>query len=239
MNNLLKNADCLDFLAGVPNESVKLVLTDYPYFVSRKTGFKRGGGKQYDRIKISKDFGKWDKKESNPLDLGKVTSELHRTLCQGGTFIAFYDYWAIAELKRWAEDAGFRMLRLIEWLKTNPTPLNQYATYLSNAREQAIVGVKGKKPTFNGKYDSGVYRFPIARASGGLERHPTQKPLELFKTLIEKHSRPGDLVLDPFLGSGTAAVAAVETGRGIIGCEADRGYFRTATRRLALAKITD
>jgi site-specific DNA-methyltransferase (adenine-specific) len=179
------------------------------------------------------DYGEWDKKESNQLDLRKVTEELYRVLRQGGTLIAFYDIWKMSELKRWSEDAGFRMLRLIEWLKTNPTPLNQYATYLTNAREQAIVGVKGSNPTFNGKYDKGVYTLPIPRASGGLDRHPTQKPLALFKALIEKHSNLGDLVLDCFLGSGTTAVAAVETGRRITGCEIDRRYYQTVLRRLS------
>jgi len=235
MNNLLKHADCLDFLADVPSGSVDLVLTDYPYFISRKTGFKNGGGEQYNRIKISKDFGKWDKKESNKLDLRKVTEGLYRVLRQGGTFIAFYDIWKMAEMKEWCEGAGFRMLRVIEWLKSNPTPINQHKTYLNNAMEVAIVGAKGSKPIFNASYDRGTYNYPIPRASGGLDRHPTQKPLALFKELVEKHSNRGDLVLDCFLGSGTTAVAAVATGRGFIGCEADRGYYNTAVRRLSLA----
>jgi len=225
----LVNKDCLTFLRGVPDGSVDMVLTDFPYYISKKTGFQNGGGEQFNRIKISKDFGKWDKK-GNEVDLAKVVAEFYRVLRSGGTAIAFYDLWKITDLRRWMDAAGFRMLRFIEWLKTNPVPLNQRATYLGNAREVAVVGVKGSKPVFHGKYDKGCYSFPTHHGPDRI--HPTQKPLKLFEALIEKHSNPGNVVLDCFLGSGTTVVAAVRKGRGVLGCELDPGYYKNMQRRV-------
>lgn len=126
---------------------------------------------------------------------------------------------------------GFTKLRFIEWIKTNPQPINSSATYLSNCREIALVGVKGtQSATFNSKYDNAIYEYPI---QGGKERfHPTQKSLPLFEDLINKHSNEGDLVLDCFAGSATTAIAAIETGRNFVGCELDEEYFRKASERI-------
>ncbi|MGU9961632.1 MAG: DNA methyltransferase [Candidatus Puniceispirillales bacterium WSBS_2018_MAG_OTU23] len=81
-----------------------------------------------------------------------------------------------------------------------------------------MTGVKGGKPTFNGKYDNGVYEHPIPR-HGGQKIHPTQKPIDLFSELVVKYSNKGDMVIDPFLGSGTTGVAVVANGRNFEGCE--------------------
>ena len=72
----------------------------------------------------------------------------------------------------------FKQIRYIEWIKTNPQPLNSSVNYLTNCREIALLGIKGTKPTFNSKYDDGIYKFPL---QGGKNRfHPTQKSLNLF-----------------------------------------------------------
>jgi len=68
------------------------------------------------------------------------------------------------------------------------------------------------------------------------DQHPTQKPVALAAHFIRLHTRPGDLVLDPFMGSGTTGVACVQTGRRFIGCEIDEGYYRIAERRIAEAR---
>ena len=126
--------------------------------------------------------------------------------------------------------AGFKQLRLIEWVKTNPQPLNSSVNYLTNAREIAVLGVKGSKPTFNGKYDNGIYHFPL---QGGKYRiMPTQKSTALCEALIEKHSNPGDLVLDTFMGAGTTAVAAHNTGRNVVGCEMREEMFNQMKTRI-------
>ena len=122
------------------------------------------------------------------------------------------------------QKSGFKQIRFIEWLKTNPMPLNQSVNYLTNCREVALLGIKKSKPTFNSKYDKGVYEYPIQTGKKG-ERHPTQKNLLLFEDLIKKHSNEGDLVVDPFLGGGTTALASKNTNRKFKGCEINKQYF--------------
>ena len=144
--------------------------------------------------------------------------------------ICFYDLWKITTMKDYFEKAGFKQLRFIEWVKTNPVPINSKVNYLTNAREIAVVGVKGGKPTFNSEYDNGIYRFPICHDKGRF--HPTQKPLALFEELVRKHSNEGDLVLDCFAGAATTAVACMNTGRDFVGCELDQVYYEKSMERI-------
>lgn len=222
----LANGDCLEYLKTVKDGSVDLVLVDPPYEISRETGFQsvKDG---VPRFAVSMDFGKWD---HNFPEMLKVVVELYRVLRKGGTAIIFYDLWKLSVLAEYCKTAKFKQLRLIEWLKTNPVPLNSKRNYLTNSREIAVLGVKGSNPTFHSQYDNGVYKAPICHEKGRF--HPTQKPLGLISSLIEKHSNPGDVVLDCFLGSGTTAVAALETGRSIMGCELDSAYFQKALNRI-------
>ena len=119
---------------------------------------------------------------------------------------------------------------MIEWVKTNPVPLNSKRNYLTNAREVAITGVKVSKPTFNSEYDRGLYHYPICHEKGRF--HPTQKPTKLMQELIRKHSNDGDLVVDTFAGAATTLVAAHLTGRSYAGCEPDDEYYKKAKERL-------
>jgi DNA modification methylase len=173
------------------------------------------------------DFGDWDN-NFNGLDI--VIKEAYRILRKGGTLICFYDIWKITSLKEYFEHARFKQIRLIEWLKTNPVPLNSKTNYLTNAREIAVCGVKGGKPTFNSEYDNGLYKYPICHDKGRF--HPTQKPLSLIEDLIIKHSNEGDTVLDCFSGSGTTALAAYNTKRNFIGCELSKEYYEKSIKRL-------
>jgi site-specific DNA-methyltransferase (adenine-specific) len=121
------------------------------------------------------------------------------------------------------EKHKFKQIRFIEWIKTNPQPLNSSVNYLTNCREIALLGIKGSKPTFNSKYDNGIYMFPL---QGGKNRfHPTQKSLLLFEELIKKHSNENDIVLDTFLGGGTTAIACKNTKRQFKGCEVSNIYY--------------
>lgn len=221
----LQTSDFLRFLKSLPAGGVDLMLTDPPYAISRKTGFGEVGENGVARFAVSMDFGEWDHAE---ICLARLARHAYRALREGGTAIVFYDLWKLTTLADALRDAGFVQLRLIEWLKTNPVPLNSKRNYLTNSREVAVLAVKGGKPTFNSEYDNGQYRYPIPRA----RRHPTQKPLSLFCDLVIKHSRAGDLVIDPFVGSGTTAIAAVSNGRRFAGCDIDTAYIETARRRL-------
>ena len=221
-------ADYRDFLGGLPGGSVDLILTDPPYAISRDTGFQSVGRRSVRRFAVSMDFGEWDHCE---IDLCALAAQSHRVLRKGGTVIVFYDVWKIERLRAALEAAGFVMLRLIVWQKTNPVPLNSKRTYLSNSREVAVAAVKGGRPTFNAAYHNGVYRHPIPRHKGR-RIHPTQKPDKLFAELLEGHSQPGDLVVDPFLGGGTTAAAAQQLGRRFAGCDINQGYIAGVLERL-------
>lgn len=226
---LFNNQSCFELLASLEDKTVDLVLIDPPYYISRPTNFQSGEetGKDTDRFRISMDFGEWDK---NFTGLEIAIRECFRVLKDGGTMICFYDLWKIETLKSYLEAAGFVQIRFIEWIKTNPVPINSKINYLTNSREVAVLGVKKSKPTFHSEYDNGIYQYPICQDKGRF--HPTQKPLALIADLINKHSNEGEIVLDCFAGSCTTGVAAVLNNRQFIGCELDAEYYEKAVQRL-------
>lgn len=224
-----QNEDCFNFLPKIESGSVDLILIDPPYEISRPTNFQSGEetGRDTDRFRVSMDFGEWDK---NFTGLEMTVKEGYRILRDGGTMICFYDLWKITNLKEFYEKYKFKQIRLIEWLKTNPVPLNSKINYLTNSREIAVSAIKKSKPTFNSSYDNGLYKYPICQDKGRF--HPTQKPLEFIEELIKKHSNEGDLVLDCFAGSCTTGMACINTNRNFIGCEIDKNYYNQSIDRL-------
>ena len=240
----------LNFLSTIEDGSVDLVLTDPPYLISRTSGMQKhkdsGNKKQLSvqkdedgnvigefdygkRFAVATDFGKWDK-EYTTEDLDKAIEQFYRILRKGGSCIIFFDIWKIETLADLLKKHKFNKLRFIEWIKTNPMPINQKASYLSNAREIAISCVKGGKATFNSKYDKGIYKYPIY---AGKDRfHPTQKSLPLFEELIEKHSNEGDLIVDPYGGSATTYVASMNKNRICLSCEPDEEYYKKSLERI-------
>jgi site-specific DNA-methyltransferase (adenine-specific) len=171
---------------------------------------------------VKTDYGEWDM-EFTMEKLEQFICEYYNKLKRGGTLIMFFDLWKISFLKEIMEKHKFKQIRMIEWIKTNPQPLNSSVNYLTNCREIALLGIKGTKPTFNSKYDNGIYMFPL---QGGKNRfHPTQKSLSLFEELIKKHSNENDTILDTFLGGGTTAVACKNTKRHFKGCELSTEYY--------------
>ena len=188
----------------------------------KKDNFLRYGtiyGKKYGK---KTNYGEWDNEFTIEL-LEQYIKLYYLKLKKGGTLIIFFDIWKISYLKNLLDKYNFKQIRFIEWIKTNPQPINSSVNYLSNAREIALVAVKNGKPTFNSKYDTGVYSYPL---QGGKNRfHPTQKSLKLFEDLILKHSNEGDLVIDTFLGSGTTALASKNTGRNFSGTEISEEYY--------------
>jgi site-specific DNA-methyltransferase (adenine-specific) len=171
---------------------------------------------------VKTDYGEWDI-EFTMDKLDQFICEYYNKLKKGGTLIMFFDLWKISSLKEIMEKHKFKQIRMIEWIKTNPQPLNSSVNYLTNCREIALLGIKGTKPTFNSKYDNGIYMFPL---QGGKNRfHPTQKSLSLFEELIKKHSNENDTILDTFLGGGTTAIACKNTKRHFKGCELSTEYY--------------
>ena len=226
----LENKDCFEFLRTVPTKKkISLILTDPPYLISRNTNFSSGKekGTNVDRFRISMDFGDWDKTR---IDLDSLLKEFYRILKPSGTLIIFYDLWKISYLKESLENQKFKQIRFLEWLKTNPVPLNSKKNYLTNAREIAVSAVKAGNPTFHSEYDNGIYSFPICHEKNRF--HPTQKPLKLFERLIEKHSDEEDFVLDCFSDSGTTALACQNLNRNFLGCEISKEFYDKSLKRL-------
>jgi len=203
---------------------------DIPESVKKSNYIHYGNiyGKKY---AVKTDYGDWDK-DFNMDILDKFVGEYYKKLRKGGTIIIFFDLWKITALKDILEKHKFKQLRFIEWIKTNPQPLNSKTNYLTNCREIAILAVKDGKPTFNSSYDNAIYNYPL---QGGKNRfHPTQKSLPLFEAIIKKHSNEGDTVLDTFLGSGTTALACINTNRNFKGCELNKEYCQQMVDQLGL-----
>jgi site-specific DNA-methyltransferase (adenine-specific) len=210
------------FLPTIESNSIDLILTDFPYLISKNSNFNKGNDKYKSK---TNDFGEWDKVQ---LDLNFYLSQFHRVLKRGGKAIIFYDIWKLGDIKRIAEELKFSQPRIGIWNKTNPMPINSKSNYLSNSKEYFIsitrhgwVGRSRSKSTFNSEYDGGVYNHPTISGNEVLG-HSTQKPESLFKDLILKHSNQGDLILDPFIGSGTTAKVCEDTDRNCIGIENDQ-----------------
>jgi len=205
------------------------VVIDPPYNISRESFF-HGGKAENDKFnKISIDFGYWDE----AIDMDELFNQLYRVLRNGGTLIIFYDIWKSTEIKEVAENNKFKQPRICQWIKNNPVPINSKRNYLSNAVEFFFSFVKKGKPTFNSKYDKGIYNYPLCHGRERLD-HPTQKPLGLIKDIIKKHSNPGDTVLDCFSGTGTTAEACIDLDRKFICVERDEKYYNMSLERIIL-----
>lgn len=229
LNNIY-NIDCIKGMERIKNSSVSLVLTDPPYGISRDSNYASSAptGKDTDRFRISIDFGEWD--AQNAFDIVAMIRHSYRCLKPGGYMVCFYDLWKIETLKLIMEEVGFKQIRFIEWVKTNPVPINSKINYLTNSREVAVCAVKGSHPVFNSSYDNGIYSFPICHDADRF--HPTQKPVDLIRSIIAKHTLNGDLVLDNCMGSGTTAIAAIREGRNFIGFETNEEYYEKACKRI-------
>ena len=194
-----------------------------------KVDFLKYGSIYGKKYAVKTNYGKWDS-EFTIEQLEVFMKHFYRVLRVGGTCIIFFDLWKITHLKEILENEKFKQIRLIEWIKTNPQPINSKVNYLTNCREIALLGIKKSKPTFNSKYDKGIYKYP---SHGRKDRfHPTQKSLPLFEELIKKHSNEGDMILDCFAGSATTAIAARNTNRNFIGCEMDKEFFNKSIERI-------
>ena len=196
------------------------------YTDQEKDNFLQWGNPTGKKYAVHTDYGEWDS-EFTMEKLEAVLKKAYKKLRKGGTVIVWFDLWKLTPLHEMMGRCKFKQLRFVEWIKTNPQPLNSKRNYLTNCREIALLGVKGGSPTFNSEYDNSIYKYPLM--GGKHRKHPTQKSLELFKDIIQKHSNEGDLVCDVFLGAGTTARAAKETGRRFVGCELNEEYYNIAT----------
>lgn len=222
--NLIKGNN-LDVLKTISDKSVDLVVTDPPYNISKKNNFET-----MNRQGI--DFGEWDKN----ADLLSWMNELPRIVKKGASIIVFNDWRNLGIIAKELEEKGFLIKDIIRWEKTNPMPRNRDRRYIVDY-EFAIWAVenhaKWKFHRQSDKYDRSEIRVPIASASEKtLGAHPTQKPVKLMEELLLRHSDKNDIVLDPFMGSGSTGIACLNTNRDFIGIELDENYFEIAKKRI-------
>lgn len=223
-----RNCDYIEIVEELisQNRKVDLVLTDPPYCVSRdyQLGFSNMG-------RAGMNYGDWDYDFNQTDWLLKIIPIVRA----GGSVIIFNDWKNFSYLVEVLEKNGFFIKDLIRWEKTNPMPRNVNSRYVGDC-EMAIWAVKGNKGwTFNKPSDK-PYLKPVYKTGvvlgKGKRIHPTQKSLELFEEILKVHSKEGDLIFDPFCGSGTTAVACKELNRNFIGSEIDSNYYQKAVKRL-------
>ena len=194
-------------LSAFPSKSIDLAVADPPYL-----------GRYRDR------YGRTLANDDNPEAVLSVYDEIYRVLKPGSYCVTFYGWTAIAGFAGAWADAGFKTVGHIVWPKS-------YASRRSHTlyqHESAFVLAKGwpEKP------DNPISDVQPWEYSGNKE-HPTEKAVSVIAPLVRSFSKPGDLVLDPFSGSGTTAVAAALNGRDYIGIELEQKYCDLARRRLA------
>ena len=205
---------------------VNHIITDPPYNISKKNNFSTMSSPRK-----GVDFGEWDKK----FDLFNWITDYVDLLDKNGSIIIFCSYLYISYIIDELQKNNIDVKDLLVWQKSNPMPRNVTRRYVQDM-EFAIWGVKkGAKWVFNKPKDVSYLRSIFTTSTvAGLEKteHPTQKSLKLMRKIIEIHTNKNDLILDPFMGSGSTGVAALDLGRRFIGIENDEKYFKIALERL-------
>ena len=243
-DSALYHSDVLEFLGTIPSDSVDCVWTDPPYLLSND-GFTCVAGK---RVKVNK--GDWDRSQGIEADHEFNRSwlaECYRVLKPTGTIWVTGTLHVYLSVGMAMLQLGFRILNDIAWEKPNPPP-NLGCRCFTHSTETllwATKAVKGSKDrfTFNyqemrmendGKQMKTVWRIPAAgKEEKSLGKHPTQKPLALIDRCIRASTNRGDLVVDPFAGSGATAVASLRLGRKFLVCEREQEYVDIARRRVS------
>lgn len=224
------NDDCLKFVKKAITSKLKVnhIITDPPYNISKENNFNTLSNRKgiY--------FGDWD----NNFNYLSWIKDYLKLLDKDGSIIIFCSYLFLSSIINELENNNIIVKDLIIWKKTNPMPRNTERRYVQDM-EFAIWGVnKNSKWIFNKKknqpYLRSLFEFPIV--TGKNRFHPTQKNLELMEELILIHTKKDDLILDPFMGSGTTGVAAIKNNRKFIGIEKDESYFNISKNRLETKK---
>jgi site-specific DNA-methyltransferase (adenine-specific) len=224
---------CMDAIEGMKKmdaESVDLVVTDPPFNIASKSKLTIRGGKLVSTMEA---FGAWD--HFHPFDydilIMQVISQCYRMLKKGGSMYMFTARENSGFFIRHAVARGFTYRNQLALVKTPQLPSFSKTNWRSGY-ELCMYLTKGPAKTFNFLSQRELVNVHTYWIGQKKTKHPTEKPLEFTKRLVQVSSNAGDLVLDPFMGSGTTAAACVETGRDYIGFERDQGYVRMARQRL-------
>ena len=209
--NKIHLMDALEFLKSLDEKSVDLVLTDPPYAIKWKQQIELHGRKvMYHKFDELAGDGGWDKVDIKQLYLD-LFKEFDRVVKDNGSVLIFVRNEWITYCLEAGKQFHFDVKASLYWEKNNPIPQVRKKNYLSSV-ETVVWLARWNEDfcdfTFNFKKQKEMKNFIRLPLCQGLERteHPTQKPLTLIKFLLEVHSNKGDLIIDPFVGSGTTAV---------------------------------
>ena len=239
--------DCLEELAKLPDASVDLVFADPPYNLQLERELLRPNNTRVDGVD-----DEWDRFDSF-ADYDKFCrawlGECRRVLKPDGAIWLIGSYHNVFRLGAILQDLGFWILNDIVWRKVNPMP-NFRGRRFTNAHETLIWAARDQKSRYTFNYESlkalnddlqmrSDWLFPICsgperlKDDGGRKAHPTQKPEALLHRVLLASSNCGDVVLDPFFGTGTTGAVAKRLGRSYVGIERDEDYAAAAAERLA------
>ena len=245
--DLIIHGNCLEALAKLPSASVDLVFADPPYNLQLSGQLRRPDQSLVDAVDDAWDqfdsFAEYDALSSAWL------SECRRILKPDGALWVIGSYHNIFRIGRQIQDLGFWLLNDIVWRKSNPMP-NFRGRRFTNAHETLIWAAKSAESKYTFNYDAmkalneglqmrSDWYLPICNGAErlkddkGSKAHPTQKPENLLARVLLASTKRGDIVLDPFFGSGTTGTVAKRLGRHYVGIEQDKKYVALATQRIA------
>lgn len=247
MLNKITQGDCIELMRAMPDASVDMVFADPPYNLQLGGDLSRPDNSRVDGVD-----DEWDRFESFAAYdqfTREWLGEARRILKPDGTLWVIGSYHNIFRVGSTLQDLGYWILNDVIWRKTNPMP-NFRGTRLTNAHETLIWAARSEtsKYTFNytalktGNDDLQMrsdWELPICtggerlKGDDGGKTHPTQKPESLLYRVLISASNKGDIILDPFFGTGTTGAAAKLLGRNFIGLERDAEYIKAARERLA------
>src|SRR3989442_2915550 len=232
--------DCLEILAQIPDSTVDLVFADPPYFLSN------GGITCHAGRMVSVNKGDWDKSRGPGANHEFNTTWLaacQRVLKPNGSIWVSGTAHVIHSVGFAMQQLGFKLLNAISWVKPNPPP-NLSCRYFTHATETIIWAAKNSKSrhTFNYKLMKDINRgkqmksvwdlWPPEKWEKRFGKHPTQKPVALLERILLASSHEGDLVLDPFLGSGTTLLTAFRLRRHALGFELSAEFLSLSLCRI-------
>jgi modification methylase len=242
--------DCVDQMNALPAGSVDLIFADPPYNLQLEEGLTRP-----DQSKVDAVDDDWDKFQSFAHYDAFTRAWLgaaRRILKPDGALWVIGSYHNIFRVGAALQDLDFWMLNDVIWRKANPMP-NFRGTRFTNAHETLIWAARDKKSRVTFNYEAmkqanedtqmrSDWLFPICTGAerltdaDGDKVHPTQKPEALLHRILNATTKPGDVVLDPFFGTGTTGAVAKKMGRRFIGIERDSTYIAAALKRIASIK---
>ena len=239
--------DCLEELEKLPPESVDLIFADPPYGLAKTKGL---GWKYSKHITLQETWDIFSKDEFFQFNI-KWINECWRVLKHGGSFWVCGSFHNIYQSGFILQHLDAKINNSIVWFKPNAQP-NITCRMFTESCEHLIWAVKNhskERWVFNyrdtkdkiedslnpkGKQTRNVWSIPLTpRKEKWAGEHPTQKPVELLRRIILSCSKEGDMVLDPFVGSGTTSVVAKSLGRNSVGIDRDKDYLEIAKKRLA------